>query len=145
MLQKITLFCVYNCVLMRLEVQKTHDFPHTVHYCSSMPNLSETHRFLQSSSFWEARRALIGQLFGALWLAEYLKRLMEMLYPLPYCDAVSRCSVDLSYPVRFSYLPLKQWLVQYDNVVKMLPFKLCFSNVYTYHNLKPTLTLTHIQ
>ncbi len=26
-----------------------------------------------------------------------------------------RCSVDLSYPVRFSYLPLKQWVVQFDN------------------------------
>ncbi len=45
--------------------------------------LSERWRFLQSSSFWEARRALIGQ----LWLAEYLKRETEMS---PYCDAVSR-------------------------------------------------------
>ncbi len=25
------------------------------------------------------------------------------------------CSVDLSYPVRFCYLPLKQWVVQFDN------------------------------
>ncbi len=49
--------------------------------------LSERWRFLQSSSFWEARRALIGQLPGALWLAEYLKRATEML---PYCDVVSR-------------------------------------------------------
>ncbi len=46
--------------------------------------LSETRRFLQSSSFWEARRALIGQLSGALWLAEYLKRETEMLRPSPY-------------------------------------------------------------
>ncbi len=44
-----------------------------------MLRLSETARFLQSSSFWEVRRALIGQLSGALWLAEYLKRVMEML------------------------------------------------------------------
>ncbi len=36
-----------------------------------MLRLSETRRFLQSSSFWEARRALIGQLSSALWLAEY--------------------------------------------------------------------------
>ncbi len=36
-----------------------------------MLRLSETHRFLQSSSFWEARHALIGQLSSALWLAEY--------------------------------------------------------------------------
>ncbi len=34
--------------------------------------------------------APIGQLYSALWLAEYLKREMEMLRPLPYCDAVSR-------------------------------------------------------
>ncbi len=39
-----------------------------------MLRLSETRQFLQSSSFWEARRALIGQLSGALWLAEYLNR-----------------------------------------------------------------------
>ncbi len=55
-----------------------------------MLRLSETRRFLQSSSFWEARCALIGQLSSALWLAEYLKRVTEMLHPLPCCDAVSR-------------------------------------------------------
>ncbi len=77
-------------MFMWFKVQKTHYFPHTVHYCcSSMPRLSETRRFLQSSSFWEARRALIGQLSIALWLAEYLKREMEMLRPSPYCDVVS--------------------------------------------------------
>ncbi len=55
-----------------------------------MPRLSETRRFLQSSSFWEARCALIGQLSSALWLAEYLKCETEMLRPSLYCDAVSR-------------------------------------------------------
>ncbi len=55
-----------------------------------MLRLSETHSFFQSSSFWEARCALIGQLSSVLWLAEYLKRVTEMLRPLPYCDAVSR-------------------------------------------------------
>ncbi len=70
---------------------KKHYFPHTVHYCcSSMLRFSETRRFSQSSSFWEVRCALIGQLSGALWLAEYLKRVTEMLCPLPCCDAVSR-------------------------------------------------------
>ncbi len=70
---------------------KTHDFPHTVHYCCSfMPLLPETHWFLQSSSFLDARHALIGQLSSALWLAGYLKRETEMLRPLPYCDAMSR-------------------------------------------------------
>ncbi len=43
--------------------------------------LSETRRFLQSSLFWEARRALIGQLSSALWLAEYLKRVTECYAP----------------------------------------------------------------
>ncbi len=53
-----------------------------------MLHLSETCRFLQSSTFWEARRALIVQLSSVLWLAEYLKRETEMS---PYCDAVSWC------------------------------------------------------
>ncbi len=76
---------------MWFKVKKTHYFPHTVHYCcSSMFRLSEKRRFLQSSSFWEARRALIGQLSSGLWLAEYLKRETEMLRPLPYFDAVTR-------------------------------------------------------
>ncbi len=55
-----------------------------------MLHLSETRRFLQSSLFWEARCALIGQLSSALWLAKYLKHVTEMLRPLPCCDAVSR-------------------------------------------------------
>ncbi len=55
-----------------------------------MPHLSETCRFLQSSSFWKARCALIGQLSSALWLAEYLKHEMDMLHPSPHCDAVCR-------------------------------------------------------
>ncbi len=68
---------------MRFKVKKTHYFPLTVHYCfSSMLRLSEMHWFLQSSSFWDARCALIGQLSSALWLAEYLKRETEMLCPL---------------------------------------------------------------
>ncbi len=58
-----------------------------------MLRLSETRRFLQSSSFWEARCALIGQLSSALWLAEYLKRETEMLRPyrivMP-CPGVTR-------------------------------------------------------
>ncbi len=53
--------------------------PHTVHYCCCR---SETCWFLQSSSLWEAKRALIGQLSCALWLAGYLKHVTEMLRPL---------------------------------------------------------------
>ncbi len=47
-----------------------------------MPRLSETRRFLQSLSFWEARPDLIGQLSSVLWLVEELKRVTEMLCPL---------------------------------------------------------------
>ncbi len=64
-----------------------------------MPYLSETCPFLQSSSFWEAKRALIGQLASALWLAKYLKCVTEMLRPLPYCDAVSQCDDTKTIPV----------------------------------------------
>ncbi len=78
-------------MFMRFKVQKTNYFPHTVRYCCSyMLLLSETRQFLQSSLFWEARCALIGQLSSALWLAEYLKRETKMLRPSPYCDALSR-------------------------------------------------------
>ncbi len=55
-----------------------------------MLRLSETRKCLQSSSFWEARRALIGQLSSVLGLAEYHKHEMEMLHPSLCCDDVSR-------------------------------------------------------
>ncbi len=51
-----------------------------------MLHLSETRRFLQSSSFWEARCARIGQLSSALYV-----HVTEMLRSLPCCDAVSQC------------------------------------------------------
>ncbi len=66
---------------------KKHIIFHILYIIVAPLCLSETCWFLQSSLFWEARRALIGQLSSALWLAEYLKRETEML---PYCDAVSR-------------------------------------------------------
>ncbi len=86
-LQKGKIWCIHaiQCVYV---VQKTHYFPHSVHYCCS--TFLKRVDFLQSSSFWEARCAMIGQIYSALWLAEYLKRVMEMLCPLPCCDAVSR-------------------------------------------------------
>ncbi len=84
-LLKRTLFlCIWcNAMCSRSLRLKTHYFPHTVHYCcSSLPCLYETCRFLQSSSFWRARCALIGQLSSALWLAKYLKHVTEMLHPI---------------------------------------------------------------
>ncbi len=50
-------------MLTCFNVQKTHYFSNTVHYCSSsMPRLSQTLRFLQSPSFRQVQSALIGQL-----------------------------------------------------------------------------------
>ncbi len=49
-------------MLTCFNVQKTHYFSNTVHYCSSsMPCLSQMHYFLQSS-FQQVQSALIGQL-----------------------------------------------------------------------------------
>ncbi len=90
MLLKRTLFCVFGVMQCVYAVRGSKNTLFSTYCCSSMPRFSETHRFLQSSSFWEARRALIGQLSSALWLAEYLKREMEMLRRLPYCDAMSQ-------------------------------------------------------
>ncbi len=78
MMLKITLFlCIWcNVMCLRsLRFKKQH--------------LSETRRFLRSSSFLKARCALIGQLSSALWLAEYLKHVTEMLRPLPYLETHS--------------------------------------------------------
>ncbi len=50
-------------MLTCFNVQKTHYFSNTVHYCrSSMARLSQTLRFLQSPSFRQVQSALIGQL-----------------------------------------------------------------------------------
>jgi len=51
---------------------------------------------LQSSSFWEATRAVIGRLSGALWLAEYLKRETECYAPH---RIVMRCATKTIKPV----------------------------------------------
>ncbi len=40
-------------------------------------------QYIIVAPLWEARCALIGQLSGALWLAEYLKREMQTLRPSP--------------------------------------------------------------
>ncbi len=81
LLKKNIILCIWcNAMCLHGSRFKKHYFPHTVQYCcSSMLHLSETYRFLQSSSFWEARCALIGQLYSALGLAGYLKHVTEML------------------------------------------------------------------
>ncbi len=86
----VCVFGVMQCAYVVRGSKNTLFSTYCTLFCSSLPCLSETRQFLQSSSFWEARHALIGQLSGALWLAEFLKRETEMLRPSPYCDGVSR-------------------------------------------------------
>ncbi len=51
-----------------------------------------------------------------LWSAAYLTLLhLTESGQRVYISEYFPCSVDLSYPVRFCYLPLKQWEVQFDN------------------------------
>ncbi len=76
-------------MFMQFKVKNTLFSTYCTIFLLLYARLSETRRFLQSSLFWEARHAQIGQLSSALWLAEYLKRETEMLRPLLYCDAVS--------------------------------------------------------
>ncbi len=77
-------------MFIRFKIQTTHYFPHTVHYCcSSIPRLSEMRKFLQSSTFWEVRCALIGYPVGCDWPNTSSVR-RKCYAPSPYCDGVSR-------------------------------------------------------
>ncbi len=91
-LLKRTLFCVFGVMQCVYVVRGSKNTLFST-YCTLLLLLyappSETRKFLQSSLFWEARCALIGQLSSALWLAECLKRETEMLRPSPYCDGLS--------------------------------------------------------
>ncbi len=60
----IIILCIWcNRICWHALMFKKHYISHTVHYCrSSMPRLSQTLRFLQNPSFWQAQSAPIGQL-----------------------------------------------------------------------------------
>ncbi len=59
-LLKRTLFGVFGVMQCVYVVQKTHYFPHTVHYCSSsMPRLSETRLRSEVCSDWPATRCVV--------------------------------------------------------------------------------------
>ncbi len=68
-------------------------------------------------------------------------RFIFISFCLSLSGNTSWCAVDLCYPVRFCYLPLKQWVVLFDN--EKCNLLNCFINVYTYHNPTPTLTVMH--
>ncbi len=102
---------------MQLKVKK-HYFPHAVHYCcSSMLRLSETHRFCSEKwgVLWLAS-------YRAFWLVEYLKRVPEMLHPLPYLETHS---ISATWWQR----------QQYYSENKSYNFFLCVNNGWCYANL----------
>ncbi len=83
--KNIILCILCNAILVR--GSKNTLFSTYCYFCSSMPGLSETGWFVhvlrsKVCTNWPA--------ISALWLAEYLKRVTEMLHPFPHCDAVSR-------------------------------------------------------
>ncbi len=57
------------------------------------------------------------------------------IWPL-FCRFVLPCQILLP-PIKTVGSTIRQQ--------KILPIKLCFINVYIYHNIKPTLTVMHIQ
>ncbi len=88
--KKNIILCIWCNVMCLCGLRlKKHIIFHKPYIIVAPLCLSETHWFLQNALFWEARCALIGQLSSALWLAEYLKRVMEMLRPLPYLETHS--------------------------------------------------------
>ncbi len=70
-------------MLTCFNVQKTHYFSNTVHYCSSsMPCLSQTRHFLQSPSFQQVQSALIGQLTQCIVIGRTLQARIGNVTPL---------------------------------------------------------------
>ncbi len=79
---KITLFCLFGvmqCVyaIKKIKIHIIFHIPLPYIIVAPLLRLSETQRFWQNSSFWNARWALIGQLSSAVWLAEHLKHVMK--------------------------------------------------------------------
>ncbi len=82
---KIIILCIWcnRMLLTCFNVQKTHYFSNTVHYCrSSMPRLSQTCRFLQSPSFRHAQTALIGQQAQCIVIGRTMQVLIRNVTPL---------------------------------------------------------------
>ncbi len=92
--KKNTLFSIYHTLLLLL---------------SAPP-------FWKVLIFYKAWCALIGQPSSALWLAEYLKRVTEMLRPLPYLETHS-----------ISTTWQRRWRQQYYSENKSYAFFLCIN------------------
>ncbi len=94
MLLKITLFCGIWCNAMCLHGLrfKEHIIFHILYII--VPPLCSA--FLKHVDFYKAHRSenrgvlWLPAIQCIVWLAEYLKHVMQMLRPLPCCDAVSR-------------------------------------------------------
>ncbi len=80
---KIIILCIWcNRIFLHALMLKKH-FWNTVHYCrSSMPRLSQTLAFLQSSSFQQAQSALIGQLAQCIVIGRTPQALVGNVTPL---------------------------------------------------------------
>ncbi len=80
------------CLWFKVKNKKIKNFIFQILYIIVAPLCPA---FLKHVDFCKAHRSekrdvlWIGQLSSALWLAEYLKRVTEMLRPSPYCDGVS--------------------------------------------------------
>ncbi len=59
-----------NARFTQFKVQKNIIFHIPYIIVDPLPHLSETCKFIQSSSFWKMQCALIGQLSSVLWLAK---------------------------------------------------------------------------
>ncbi len=77
-------------MLTCFNVHNTQFVSNTVHYCrSSMPRLSQTLRFLQSPSFWQAQSALIGQLTQCIVIGRTLHARVRNVTPLSIIPSFS--------------------------------------------------------
>ncbi len=79
-------------------------------------------------------------------------RLLSSLYLPALCIKVLRDREQSAAPVFCRFVLHCQILLPPIKTVgstirqrKIIPVKLCFINVYTYHNIKPTVTVMHIQ
>ncbi len=103
-------------MLTCFNVQKTHYFSNTVHYCSSsMPPLSQTRHFLQSPSFWRAQSALIGQLTQCIVIGRTPQALVGNVTPL---SIIASFSFQVSFTI--SSNPKKEQSHMTDTVMMLV-------------------------
>ncbi len=78
---KITLFCVFGVMQYVYAVQKHIIFHILYIIVAPMPHLSEKQRFYKANRSEKRGVLWLASYPGALWLAEYLRRVTEVLRP----------------------------------------------------------------